>query len=475
MSELRSLPSVDRLLRHEDALTLISEYGRPLTLDSIRETLDSIRTGKVITKHTWSEAEIFAHAGVLLKDWTFPTLTPVINATGVILHTNLGRAPFGSEIDAPPDLTGYFSLEYDLDGGGRGSRSDHAEKFLTRLTGAEAALVVNNNAAAILLALSALCKRKRVIISRTQLVEIGGGFRVPEVLAQSGAKMVEIGATNRVHTEDYENALTEGAGAVLRAHHSNYKLTGFTSEPSLQEMAEIAHRYGALLIDDLGSGALLDTAQFGLAHEPMVQESITAGADLVCFSGDKLLGGPQAGIIIGKRGLIARIKRHPLARAVRIDKLSLIYLCWTLNFYLRDDIFEIPVWSMMAMSVEQLDYLANKWQKALRTGEVIDGFSTIGGGSLPGETLPTRLLAIKTKSPKNTVANMRALRTPIIARIEKDRILIDPRTVLPGQENDLIRGLERAIFTWEGYLREAGVTGEIVPGDQHVSKNGDKE
>jgi L-seryl-tRNA(Ser) seleniumtransferase len=207
----------------------------------------------------------------------------------------------------------------------------------------------------------------------------------------------------------------------------------------------------------------------------MVQESITAGADLVCFSGDKLLGGPQAGIIIGKRGLIARIKRHPLARAVRIDKLSLIYLCWTLNFYLRDDIFEIPVWSMMAMSVEQLDYLANKWQKALRTGEVIDGFSTIGGGSLPGETLPTRLLAIKTKSPKNTVANMRALRTPIIARIEKDRILIDPRTVLPGQENDLIRGLERAIFTWEGYLREAGVTGEIVPGDQHVSKNGDKE
>jgi L-seryl-tRNA(Ser) seleniumtransferase len=474
MSDLRSLPSVDRLLHHEDAETFIKEYGRPLTLDSIRETLESIRVGKIMSKQKWSESEILTQAGFLLKDWTFSTLTPVINATGVILHTNLGRAPFGSEIDAPPDLTGYFSLEYDLDGGGRGSRSDHAEKLLTRLTGAEAALVVNNNAAAVLLALTALCKRKRVIISRTQLVEIGGGFRVPEVLAQSGAKMVEIGATNRVHTEDYENALTEGAGAILRAHHSNYQLTGFTSEPSLREMAEIAHRYGALLIDDLGSGALLDTAQFGLAHEPMVQESITAGADLVCFSGDKLLGGPQAGIIIGKRELIARIKKHPLARAVRIDKLSLIYLCWTLNFYLRDDIFEIPVWSMMAMSVEQLDYLANKWQKALRTGEVIDGFSTIGGGSLPGETLPTRLLALKTKSPKNVLAKMRALRTPIIARIEKDRILIDPRTVLPGQEYDLIEGLERAIFSWDRYFRDAGLKGMIDPHNQQEPENGGK-
>ena len=228
--------------------------------------------------------------------------------------------------------------------------------------------MVNNNAAAVLLVLTALCKRKRVIISRTQLVEIGGGFRVPDVLAQSGAKMVEIGTTNKVHPADYEEALQEGAGALLRAHHSNYKLTGFTSEPSLEEMAEIAHRYGTLLIDDLGSGALLDTAQFGLAHEPMVQESITAGADLVCFSGDKLLGGPQAGIIIGKRELIAKIKKHPLARAVRIDKLSLIVLCRTLDLYLRDKAGEIPVWNMMAVSVEELDRKANQWRKTLKTG-----------------------------------------------------------------------------------------------------------
>jgi L-seryl-tRNA(Ser) seleniumtransferase len=445
MSELRNLPSVDRLLRQEDSAVLMKEFGKPLTLVAIRETLEAIRTGQNKTKQKWSEAEILAQVGLLLQDWTFPTLTPVINATGVILHTNLGRAPL-LEKSIYHQLSGYSSLEYDLEEGERGSRSDHAEKFLTRLTGAEAALVVNNNAAAVLLVLTALCKRKRVIISRTQLVEIGGGFRVPDVLAQSGAKMVEIGTTNQVHPEDYEEALKEGAGALLRAHHSNYKLTGFTSEPSLEEMAEIAHRHGIFLIDDLGSGALLDTAQFGLAHEPMVQESIAAGADLVCFSGDKLLGGPQAGIIIGKRELIEKIKKHPLARAVRIDKLSLIVLCRTLDLYLKDKSGEIPVWEMMTASLEKLDLRASEWRKTLKTGDVIDGFSTVGGGSLPGEILPTRLLAIKIKSPQKVMARLRAFNPPIIARIEKDQILFDPRTVLPGQDNDLITGLERTIY-----------------------------
>jgi L-seryl-tRNA(Ser) seleniumtransferase len=445
MSELRNLPSVDRLLHQEDSAVLMKEFGKPLTLVAIRETLEAIRTGQNKTKQKWSEAEILAQVGLLLQDWTFPTLTPVINATGVILHTNLGRAPL-LEKSIYHQLSGYSSLEYDLEEGERGSRSDHAEKFLTRLTGAEAALVVNNNAAAVLLVLTALCKRKRVIISRTQLVEIGGGFRVPDVLAQSGAKMVEIGTTNQVHPEDYEEALKEGAGALLRAHHSNYKLTGFTSEPSLEEMAEIAHRHGIFLIDDLGSGALLDTAQFGLAHEPMVQESIAAGADLVCFSGDKLLGGPQAGIIIGKRELIEKIKKHPLARAVRIDKLSLIVLCRTLDLYLKDKSGEIPVWEMMTASLEKLDLRASEWRKTLKTGDVIDGFSTVGGGSLPGEILPTRLLAIKIKSPQKVMARLRAFNPPIIARIEKDQILFDPRTVLPGQDNDLITGLERTIY-----------------------------
>ena len=444
MSDFRSLPSVDLLLRHADGVALIKEYGRPLTLDSIRETLDSIRAGKIMSKLNWSESEILAQAGLLLKDWTFPTLTPVINATGVILHTNLGRAPI-VDLSFYKLISGYCSLEYDLEEGERGSRSDHAEKLLTRLTGAEAALVVNNNAAAVLLVLTALCKRKRVIISRTQLVEIGGGFRVPEVLAQSGAKMVEIGTTNKVHPADYEEAMQEGVGAILRAHHSNYKLTGFTSEPSLQEMAEIAHRYGALLIDDLGSGALLDTAQFGLAHEPMVQESMTAGADLVCFSGDKLLGGPQAGIIIGKRELITKIKKHPLARAVRIDKLSLMVLCRVLDFYLRDRALEIPVWKMISRSEADIEQTALRWRKSLGKGEVVKGQPTVGGGSLPGETLPTQLLALEITKAEKALSLLRANDPPIIARIERDRILFDPRTVFPEEEDRLLKGVERII------------------------------
>jgi L-seryl-tRNA(Ser) seleniumtransferase len=444
MSDFRSLPSVDLLLRHADGVALIKEYGRPLTLDSIRETLDSIRAGKIMSKLNWSESEILAQAGLLLKDWTFPTLTPVINATGVILHTNLGRAPI-VDLSFYKLISGYCSLEYDLEEGERGSRSDHAEKLLTRLTGAEAALVVNNNAAAVLLVLTALCKRKRVIISRTQLVEIGGGFRVPEVLAQSGAKMVEIGTTNKVHPADYEEAMQEGVGAILRAHHSNYKLTGFTSEPSLQEMAEIAHRYGALLIDDLGSGALLDTAQFGLAHEPMVQESMTAGADLVCFSGDKLLGGPQAGIIIGKRELITKIKKHPLARAVRIDKLSLMVLCRVLDFYLRDRALEIPVWKMISRSEADIEQTALRWRKSLGKGEVVKGQSTVGGGSLPGETLPTQLLALEITKAEKALSLLRANDPPIIARIERDRILFDPRTVFPEEEDRLLKGVERIL------------------------------
>jgi L-seryl-tRNA(Ser) seleniumtransferase len=239
--------------------------------------------------------------------------------------------------------------------------------------------------------------------------------------------------------------MQESAGAVLRAHHSNYKLTGFTSEPSLQVMAEIAHRYGALLIDDLGSGALLDTAQFGLAHEPMVQESMTAGADLVCFSGDKLLGGPQAGIIIGKRELITKIKKHPLARAVRIDKLSLMVLCRVLDFYLRDRALEIPVWKMISRSEADIEQTDLSWRKSLGKGDVVKGQSTVGGGSLPGETLPTRLLALEITKAEKALSLLRANDPPIIARIERDRILFDPRTVFPEEEDRLLKAVERII------------------------------
>ena len=335
--------------------------------------------------------------------------------------------------------TGYCTLEYDLAKGARGSRSVHAEELLKRLTGAEAALVVNNNAAALLLCLSALARRQRVVIARSQLVEIGGGFRVPDVMNQSGAKLVEVGTTNRVHRRDFEEALTEPAALVLRAHHSNFRIMGFTTEPTLEELVEVAHARGVAVLDDLGSGALLNTEQYGLAHEPTVQESMKAGADLICFSGDKLLGGPQAGIIIGKADLMAKVKKHPLARAVRADKLSLGVLAVTLMHYLKDEAErEIPIWRMIGTTPEQIEARAQRWRAVLGLGEVIEARSTVGGGSLPEETLRTFVLALNVPQPNKFLAKLRAANPPVIARVENDQVVFDPRTVLPEEEGALL-------------------------------------
>jgi L-seryl-tRNA(Ser) seleniumtransferase len=387
-----------------------------------------------------------------LEEWLAPTLRPVINATGVIIHTNLGRAPLSqAAIQAMQEVApGYSSLEYDLEHGRRGSRLVHAESLLQRLTGAEAALVVNNNAAAVLLALTALARRHRVVIARSQLVEIGGGFRVPDVMKQSGAKLVEIGTTNRVHLEDYQEALTLPTALVMRAHRSNFQIIGFTSEPTLKEIADLAHQAGVALVDDLGSGSLLDTSRYGLGHEPMVQESLEAGADLVCFSGDKLLGGPQAGIIIGRAGLIAKLKKHPLARAVRADKLCLAGLTATLLHYLKDEAVEkIPVWQMIAATPEQVRTRANEWsvtlnQRRWKSCQVIPGRSTVGGGSLPGETLPTYLLALTVTHPDQFLKRLRTCQPPVIARLEEDHVVLDPRSVLPEQDEILLAGLLEA-------------------------------
>ncbi len=383
--------------------------------------------------------------------WHKPSLVPVINASGVVLHTNLGRAPLSQAALAALQAvaSGYSTLEFDLEGGKRGSRLAHAERLLTRLTGAEAALVVNNNAAAVLLALTALARRKRVIISRTQLVEIGGGFRIPDVMRQSGAKLVEVGATNRVHLSDYEEALAEPAALVLHAHHSNFRIIGFSSEPELAELARTAHRLGAGLLDDLGSGALLDTTRYGLGHEPTVQESLAAGVDLVCFSGDKLLGGPQAGILLGRSDLLAKLKRHPLARALRADKLCLASLAATLLHYLRDEAEkQVPVWRMIAASPTTLCERAEQWKAGLgllpSEAAVIPGLSTVGGGSLPGETLPTFLLAIHLPHPDRFLAQLRKANPPVIARVETDQVVLDPRTVLPEQD-ELLMAILREI------------------------------
>ena len=446
---LRDLPSVDELLRTPEAESYIASYGRPLVLSALRSSLEHARQLYPRQKFVLTTPELLQHTINLLTRWAAPSLFPVINATGVVLHTNLGRSPLSrNAIQAIQDVSlGYSNLEFDLQKGQRGSRLVHAEELLKQLTGAEAALVVNNNAAAVLLALTALARRRAVVIGRTQLVEIGGGFRVPEVMKQSGARLVEVGATNRVHLSDYASAIEESSPALLlRAHQSNFRIIGFTTEPSLAELIHLAHQHDLPLVDDLGSGVLLDTAQYGLSHEPTIIESVAAGADLVCFSGDKLLGGPQAGIIVGRADLVSKLKKHPLARAVRADKLCLAGLSATLLHYLKDEAeTEIPIWRMIAAEPAGLRQRALDWAATLGHGDVIASRSAVGGGSLPEETLPTYVLALDVKAPNRFLEHLRQASPPVIARLEADRVLLDPRTVLPEQEPELLKVLQQAM------------------------------
>ncbi|WKZ49043.1 MAG: L-seryl-tRNA(Sec) selenium transferase [Anaerolineales bacterium] len=446
MTSLRDLPSIEKLLQHAD--DLLERFGRPLTLDALRLTLDEARARIKLDGESASPSfdSILASAESHLAAWTRSSLVPVINATGVILHTNLGRAPLSeSTLRAMTSAArGYSNLEFDLETGKRGSRLIHAESVLQKLLGVESALVVNNNASAVLLVLSALANKKRVVIPRSQLVEIGGGFRVPDVMKQSGAKLAEIGTTNKVRITDFKEALAEPTALVMRAHRSNFKIVGFTEEPELAKIVETAHKAGVPVVDDLGSGALVDTAKYGLAHEPTVQESLAAGVDIVCFSGDKLLGGPQAGIIVGKKELIDRIKKHPLARAVRADKTSLAGVTATLMHYLKDEAErEIPVLRMMSLRARQVKVRAEAWRDGLSQGEVAESESTVGGGSLPEESMPTFVLSLRVKSPDKFLAKLREANPPVVARTENDCVLLDPRTVL--DDDALLRVLKEAL------------------------------
>jgi L-seryl-tRNA(Ser) seleniumtransferase len=446
---LRQLPSVENLLQTVDATRLVAVYGRPATLEAIRGALARAREAIGAGKQSGATiAELLAAAEAQLSAVTAPTLRPVINATGVIIHTNLGRSVLSAAAERAiaQAARSYDTLEYDLETGKRGSRSTHVQELLARVTGAEAATVVNNNAAAVLLTLTAMAHGREVIISRGQLVEIGGGFRIPAVMEQSGAELVEVGTTNRTHLRDYEAAITERTAAIMVAHHSNFRIIGFTTEPELVELSAMAHERGLLLLHDLGSGTLLETADYGLEHEPTVGESLAAGVDVTCFSGDKLLGGPQAGIIIGRKELVKRIQRHPLARAVRPDKLCLAGLSATLLHYLKDEaIHEIPTWRMIATSPDDLKRIARRWARRLTRSGIparsMRSESTIGGGSLPGATLPTWLVVIPHASPNALAAQLRAAETPIIGRIENDQFLLDPRTVLPEQEELLLQSV----------------------------------
>ncbi len=444
MDSLRSLPSVEQILQSPDVLELAAAYGRPLTLAAVRQALEEARQNYPQTGNVPDSSELVEQTRRIVEETVKPTLLPVINASGVILHTNLGRAPLSrAAVQAARQAAlGYTNLEYDIKKGKRGSRLSHAEGLLSRLTGAEAAVVVNNNAAAVMLVLTALARRRAVVIARSQLVEIGGGFRIPDVMKQSGARLVEVGTTNRVHLHDYEAALVDKPALFMRAHRSNFQIVGFTSEPELYEIAQVARAVGIPLLDDLGSGSLLDTAQYGLGHEPMVQESLQAGADLVCFSGDKLLGGPQAGIIVGRADLVAKLKKHPLARAIRADKLCLSALTATLLHYLKDEAIQnIPVWRMIALQSDEIRLVAQRWANEIGIGEVVSGESTVGGGSLPGETLPTFLLALRVRNHQRFLEKLRNLNPPVIARSQDDAVLLDPRTVLPEEEETMLAGL----------------------------------
>ncbi|MFZ0547350.1 MAG: L-seryl-tRNA(Sec) selenium transferase [Candidatus Promineifilaceae bacterium] len=448
-AQLRQLPGVDRLLNSAVGVDLVAAFGRPLTVEGVRSVLDKRR--EAIIKGAAMvpmNATLLSETREWLEELIAPSLRPVINATGVIIHTNLGRAPLSSAaITAVQEAAaGYSNLEFDLAAGERGSRTVHAAQQLQRLTGAEAALVVNNNAAAVLLMLTALCQGREVVISRGQLVEIGGGFRVPDVMAQSGATLVEVGTTNRTHLRDYANAINENTAAILIAHHSNYKIVGFTAEPEIAELAALAKERNILLLYDQGSGSLLDTEPYGLAAEPTVTAALEAGVDVVAFSGDKLLGGPQAGILCGRSALIGRLKKHPLARAVRADKLCLAALSATLTHYLTGKaVKEIPVWQMIARSLKQIkleaETLAAQLQEMGVKAAVIEGQSTVGGGSLPGTFLPTYLVAVEIEGLEAFAASLRAQSLPIIGRIQDDRLLFDLRTVLYEQRHLLAQGV----------------------------------
>jgi L-seryl-tRNA(Ser) seleniumtransferase len=455
-NQLRRLPSVDELLQSPDGQRLAAQFSRDLAVRALRSSLAQARTGILTGTLCPSSADLLILAERTLHQEQQPYLHSVINATGVIINTNLGRAPLSQEaLQAVQAIScGYSNLEYDLANGERGSRHAHTGALLRELTGAEAAIVTNNNAAAVLLSLSTLASGREVIISRGQLVEIGGGFRVPDVMRQSGCSLVEVGTTNRTRIQDYAAALTEQTALLLSVHPSNFLITGFTESTPLNALAELAHNNGLLVMEDLGSGCLLNSEEYGLAHEPTPQESIAGGADVICFSGDKLLGGPQAGIIAGKAEIIARIGRHPLMRAVRIDKMTLAALEATLRHYQRGQATtHIPVWRMIAIPPEKIASRAERWIAELQSHGIAArtqrGTSTIGGGSLPGETLATTLLALDATHipfPLDELAKRLRLRPiSIITRILRDSLLLDPRTVLEEQDDEIVQALVREL------------------------------
>jgi L-seryl-tRNA(Ser) seleniumtransferase len=449
METLRALPSVHDVLDDARAAPLIEEHGRPLVRFAIQQVLQEERRGSTLMPALARWVRIEA----IIQQLRRPRLRPVINATGVILHTNLGRAPLAREAAEAVGLIAgrYSTLEFDPTSGRRGRRHDLVSDLLRHLTGAEGAAVVNNCAAAVLLMLTALAKGKEVIVSRGELVEIGGGFRMPEVMRLSGARLVEVGTTNRTRVEDYAAAISPKTAAIMKVHASNFQVVGFTQSVELKALAAIARDHQLLLLHDLGSGSLLDTAPYGLSTEPRIQDSLKCGADLIAASADKLLGGPQAGLLLGRGELIERAMKHPLARAVRVDKLTIAALAATLDVYLTSSIHRLPVWDMLSASAEAVERRARAWQSRLAeleaTVEVGASESAVGAGSLPGERLPTAVVIVTPREGRaaDLLRRLREHDPPVIGRIEAERVLLDPRTVLPGEDDLVIAAVLAAL------------------------------
>lgn len=460
-SALKLLPSTDELLLTSTAKRLLPEVGlrrlTSLARAAIEESRRDLLESSSLSAPT--KESLLTDAAARLNDlWASrrsSRLRKVINATGVVIHTNLGRAPLSSEaLDAIRDASGYSTLEYSIETGRRGKRGGNVETMLMELTGAEAAIVVNNCAAAAFLVLTVFAKGGEAIVSRGELVEIGGDFRIPDVLTQSGATLIEVGTTNRTKLADYERAIGENTRVVMRVHPSNYRIVGFTAKPSLAELADLCNRKGVLLYEDAGSGAMIDVSDFGLSDEPEISRSIGDGADVVTFSGDKLLGATQAGLIVGRRGRIEQIRKHPLYRALRVDKLTYAALEATLDAYLSENVREtVPVMKMLSVTKEEAAERAQEFARALeeRVGkgsvELIDGESVVGGGSAPGERLDTKLIALQqsTVAPEEIERKLRESEPPVIARIENESVLIDLRTVDPSDESKLLELVATAL------------------------------
>ncbi len=460
---LRQLPQVDDLLRRPELAPMINPLPRALAAAVIRRVLADQRQAisnspPAALPAALDDAALLRDLGEALAAAAKPSLRRVINATGVIIHTNLGRSPLGEACLAPllEVASRYNTLEYDLAKRSRGSRHDHLVGILRELTGAEGVLVVNNNAAAVLLALNTLARGKEVIISRGQLVEIGGSFRMPEIMVASGAILREVGTTNKTHLRDFETAITSETAMLLKVHPSNFRILGFTHEVSLAEMVVLGRRYDLPVVEDLGSGCLVDLARYGLEHEPTVQETLKTGADLVLFSGDKLLGGPQAGIILGHKDVVASLKQNPLTRALRPDKMTLAGLEATLRLYLEEPraVAEIPTLRLLTSPVAELDRQARglarriKWRFGSRLSvAVVASEGRAGGGSLPQAALPSRALAVSIPplAPQELELRLHRASIPVVSRVEHGVVLLDLRTLLPGDQEALLGVLEEVL------------------------------